>query len=784
MKQLYFFAFLLFLSSCSLTRSVPEGRYLYLGAEAKIDKPDGVKTTELEAQANAILQQQQPNKKFLGIRWGLRFYNLFYTQKEKGLSHWLANALGNPPVLYDETKVESIEELLENKAFNLGFFHADVTHDPAQKKKKIKSIYRITTEQPFIIENMSIDLTDSLIQNIILRSRPESLTKMGQPYHLLQLKTERERMATELKKNGYYYFRGDYMKYVADTLDNDQQIQMSLQLKQDAPAKSLRQQYLHHLFVKTNTDIYQNIAAPTDTIDYEGLEFILPKNIDADVLRNAIVLQKNRPYSITTHQRTLEKLSALNNFRFIDIQFEPVDNSDTLLNVVVSLTPRKKHLIEGSLGAGLTFQQHWGPELTAGYTNRNSFGGAEIFNVQYTGNYNYALNNFNTDYTRQNITVSFTKPGLITPFYRPHWQTNLIASTTLKFEWDNGRYRIPLEDPAALMENGFPGLAQQVGLDSTFAPRFSVNNFDLSLTYAWRKKRYVQHEFSPVNANLQRPGYEVAELRRLLRSVIIFSDVSGQGNLLNLERIFGFKPNYVFLLDTRLKQVRTHNIRYRTKFSLSGNWILGGNGSALDDRRASQFFQIEQDFRYYWNFAKNQTLAYRFTFNYSIPLRNSVLLPFIDLYEVGGPNSLRAFRPRGLGPGSVEPQFDQNYFFSGKGNVLLETNLEWRPQLSSLFELGFFIDAGNVWLVEGELYDAEQEVVFRPNRFYKQLGIGPGMGIRLNFTVLLLRLDVGFPLTKPWLPEGERWVGDKVALGSRAWRQDNLQFQLNFGYAF
>ena len=55
-----------------------------------------------------------------------------------------------------------------------------------------------------------------------------------------------------------------------------------------------------------------------------------------------------------------------------------------------------------------------------------------------------------------------------------------------------------------------------------------------------------------------------------------------------------------------------------------------------------------------------------------------------------------------------------------------------------------------------------------------ELGLGVGLGFRLNINPLVLRLDLAMPLTKPWLPEGQRWVGNQIYLLYGGWRKENL----------
>jgi len=138
--------------------------------------------------------------------------------------------------------------------------------------------------------------------------------------------------------------------------------------------------------------------------------------------------------------------------------------------------------------------------------------------------------------------------------------------------------------------------------------------------------------------------------------------------------------------------------------------------------------------------------------------------------------------PRTVGPGSRPQDQPLEFPFTGIGNLKIEANAEYRLQVSSFVELAAFIDAGNVWQVYQE--DDVFETQFKFNRFYKQLAVSTGIGFRLDFSILILRFDFGLPLFKPYLPEGERFVGDNIELGKPEYRQENLQFNFAFGYPF
>jgi outer membrane protein assembly factor BamA len=157
------------------------------------------------------------------------------------------------------------------------------------------------------------------------------------------------------------------------------------------------------------------------------------------------------------------------------------------------------------------------------------------------------------------------------------------------------------------------------------------------------------------------------------------------------------------------------------------------------------------------------------------------VLPFIKQFFVGGTNSLRAFRSRSVGPGTYTPADQTNFLPDQSGDIKLELNTELRAKLFSIVNGAIFVDAGNVWL-----YNAETA---RPGgqfsgQFLQQLAVGTGVGLRFDISILIVRLDVAFPLRKPYLPEGQRWVINQIDFGSGSWRSNNLVFNLGIGYPF
>ena len=165
-----------------------------------------------------------------------------------------------------------------------------------------------------------------------------------------------------------------------------------------------------------------------------------------------------------------------------------------------------------------------------------------------------------------------------------------------------------------------------------------------------------------------------------------------------------------------------------------------------------------------------------------LPYNNSKLLPFTKLYTIGGSNSIRGFRKRTLGPGTYKPTpNDQRFFQIIGGDYKLLGNTELRLPFTKQLSAALFVDAGNVWTKDTTLFGVQGQL---SKIFVKEIAVATGIGIRFDATVLLIRLDLGMPIRKPYLPDGERWVFNKIDIGSAAWRKENLILNIAIGLPF
>ena len=315
------------------------------------------------------------------------------------------------------------------------------------------------------------------------------------------------------------------------------------------------------------------------------------------------------------------------------------------------------------------------------------------------------------------------------------------------------------------------------------------------------------HEFYPVDINFVHLGHPSADFQALLEKNPFL------GRSFDDQFIIGSR--YSYTLNTQVNRQRTEKFSEkefeRSQFYFNGTVDVAGNlmhglqnsfGNKDGDptrifgKVYSQFVRGEIDFRYYLNFDKNNRVATRLDIGTGYAYGNSRTLPYIKQFSIGGSNSLRAFPARTVGPGTYnvndavptpensgeEPTVNRPFFIDQRADIKLEGNAELRFNIIKFLKGAVFVDAGNIWLIRED--PARPGGVFKTDQFLDQLAVGTGAGLRMDFNYFLLRFDLAFPIRKPYLPEKERWVLDKIDLASPTWRGDNFILNIAIGYPF
>lgn len=747
---------------CSNTKYLPADEQLYTGGSVKIkpDETDKKKTIKKELEE---LIRPEPNGSFLGLRPGLWFYNIAGENSDKGIRKWLRNKLGEPPVYLSSVDPFLVSDLMESRLDNMGYFKSRVNHEIVTKKKKASVEYIATVTKPYILNDIYFPSGTDSLDKAIQATREKSLIGSGKQYDLTLLKDERARIDDELKDAGYYFFNPDFLIYTADTAVGRRQIDMRLDVKPDAPGKALVSYKINKVYVVPQSSYIKRRLYDRDTIYDYGIHFIeRMNNIKHKALARNIRIKENEIYSKKNHDLTVSRLMAMGLFKFVSIDYrDTVINGEGLLNAEVKLTRLLPKTLKVDLDLGSKSNNYSGPALQVGFTNRNLWKGGELLKFNLNGAYEVQLSGdqkgFNSWELGAGVTLS--TPTFLMPVRIRHESALHLPKTQFDFQF-RVLHRVQY---------------------------FDMDGFNFTFGYVWRESETKEYQINPVAINYS----------KLRNTTQRFDSVLSANPYLRrtFEEQFTFGSTASFTLNTLTGIPKRDQYYLNLLLDVSGNLasllnnIVTGEASTEDrpyrlfGSRFSQFSKISSDFRYYNNFDKVNTLATRIIIGGGIPYGNSTVMPYSKQFFSGGANSVRAFLPRSLGPGSYRtPDTLVSGFFDQSGDMKLELNAEFRFGIVSILKGALFADAGNVWLMRKNEYLPGGE--FDTKRFMKEVAVGAGIGIRLDLSFFLIRLDVATPLIKPWLPENERWVGDNIHLGKPGWRKENLVYNIAVGYPF
>ncbi|MBO9658160.1 MAG: BamA/TamA family outer membrane protein [Chitinophagaceae bacterium] len=753
-------------SACNNLKKIPAGDALYTGATVKIDSTElsKKKKKSLEGELHSLVRPK-PNKKILGMRFKLSMYNLAGNpKKENSLRGWIKNKLGEPPVLLSDVNLERNVKVLQSTLENTGYFQAQVEGDTTIDGKTASAQYRVQTGIQYKNRNILFD-TSGVIQKAIAEDSSVSLLKKGDPFDLGVVKGERVRIDGILKEKGYYFFDPNFLIVQTDTTAGNNQVDLKVKIKPGLPPTSLQAYTVNDIFffptfrpnaVSGSTNPNANVVdtSKKDMVFHDGYYVLDRQNqYKPRIFEDAIQFHKGELYNSTDHSATVSRLVNLGLFRFVRNRLEPVPGDSAKLNVYYYMTPMQRQSLRAEINGSTKSNNLTGSSVTLGWRKRNTFHGGELLSIDATGGFEVQvggqLRGYNT--FRYGLRSTLSIPRFIVPFIK----------------WNNAGGFVPRTEVSL----GFEKLIRN--------KLYTMNSFQASYGYIWKTDIKNEQKFNPIAITYVQPASVSQQYTDSVKENPIL------GRTIAKQFILGatYNYNYSELQDNIYKT----GIYFNGNADISGN-IIGlitgaseNNPKSIFGAEFSQYIRLEADFRYYFKLAKWTVLANRIILGGSVPYGNSRSLPFVKQFFAGGNNSLRGFRSRSVGPGTYASDTISTGFLPDQpGDMKLELNTELRTKLFSIVHGAIFIDAGNVWLAHE---DTLTGAGFSKS-FLKELAVDAGVGLRFDASFLVLRLDLAFPLRKPFLPEGDRWVLDEIKFGSGAWRRQNLIFNIGIGYPF
>jgi outer membrane protein assembly factor BamA len=770
--------------------------------------------TKLEINNNALdyydingLIKQHENRRFIGIRLHTGVYNLGKSMKDrtkikenkilnkiqrkkrkhpnkyineqkelekvnKGLRNWLMNTVGEEPVFLDSASTRQSVSQIELYCNKHGFFNNQVydTIILNKRKNKARVEYKINAGNPYTINKIDFYSSDNEISSYFISGKANSLLKKGDIYNEDLLENERMRINEDLKNLGYYAFSKSYIRYEIDSALGNNTLNIKVIINRPFVSKDGQTEFYNHqkykvrrVYVLPEYSIVGEKSIKYDTLkhvkqfknkrEFDTLYFLYnePMRVNPQVIARKIFIRPDVFFSLATANKSQAELSSLNIFKYINIRFAPDTIGNDLNNVVpldafieLSLTPVQalNFEIEGTNSSG-----NVGTAGNLVYKNRNLFHGAEQFNFKFKG----GLELQKTIFEKENDVIG----GL--PFNSAEISSEIGLSTPVNSRW--------------FTQSSHPMMKYSTGFSYQLRPDYQRYISHLKASIEWRESaKSIYQIYLPIN------------LVRILPDSMFAERISQFSRTIRYSYEDHFIPGSGLTITSSTQALRKNKPYSYSKITLEQAglmlWLGNGFNSAKKGEifrvlgiNYSQYAKVDLDFRHYIPYPNQTVLAGRAFLGIGFPYGNSILLPFEKSYSASGSNDIRAWKFRSLGPGS----FSDSTLFDCTGDISLVLNLEYRFPIISLFNGALFVDAGNVWLKNAS--DEFPGGEFKIPDFYKQIGIGTGLGLRLDFSFFVFRVDASFPLRNPTLPENNRWVGFNKPL-----KRTNLNFGI--GYPF
>lgn len=732
---IYFLTVLLLLSGCSVSKFIPDGQYLLDEVHVRSDNKE-IKSSEMYSYV-----RQKPNSKWFSL---VKLPMYIYCASGKDSTKWinkLLRKMGDAPRIYDPSVAEETRMQILSAVQNKGYLGAEVVLEEKLKKNKIDAYYRISTGNPYMISSINYNIEDYVIRDLLMNDSIHSNLVEGMRFNVNVLEEERNRITQYLLNRGFYRFNKDYITFQADTVNGTYRIDLTMNIalneQNDGNNNSLHRQYkvrkVNYLMDIDNLATVRN-NPETDTVEYNQLSIIYNDRL---FLRPGVIASHNRIepgklYSNRDVMATYSSLARLGILKYSNIRFvEHFENDSSYLDAYVSLSKNKNKTlafqIEGTNSAG-----DLGAAASVTYTHRNLFKGSETFNIKARGAYEavtglegYANNN----YTEYGIETSLEFPEFMFPFLKSDFKKSVNAKSQVsaKYNWQ-------------------------------IRPEFERTLASAAWSYRWNSKKRASHRLDVLDINYIYMPYRSNTFIEYLN----YMDEINPLLRYSYEDLFIVRLGYTYTYNSAgvSTQQTAKKSSYSIRFNIeeSGNLIYGlsklihnkpldGESYRVGNISFAQYVKLDFDFAKNIMIDDRNALVFHIGTGVAVPYGNSKSLPFEKLYFSGGANSVRGWSVRSLGPGGYRGASGSLDYVNHTGDIKLDMNVEYRTHLFWKLNGAAFIDAGNVWTLKDRYSDSTGQFSFK--RFYKEIAVSYGLGIRFDLDFLILRFDGGMKAINP-----------------------------------
>ncbi len=767
MKSLHKVIFLavaaLLLIGCNATRYVPIGESLL--SQNKVDIKE-LNIGDIDRGELEDYIQQRPNRRLFGLGIYLAFYNMTDTSKHTGWHKFWSEKVGEAPVVLDSSAVEESKAMMAIYLESMGFLNATIKDSiEVSEDRKAKVTYTIDANTPFTIGSIKYTVNDDFIAPLIAEDSVNSLLKSGGRFERKTLEAERLRITEMLRDRGFWSFNQNFISYRADSTLGNSTVDLELILSQATVGQDESGRPIlanHPIYrikeITMNSNYDPTITNPTyDSVSYRGINILYRDKVL--ILERFLVEQLGMsPGEVYDHmsiEQTYDNVRSLGFTPQIIFSPQPVDSSDIVhvtslysdasttqreLNCLVQCTPivRQNFHVDFEATTTSTF---FSLGLGLGYQNHNLFKGAEDFIISARGAYEFLWSRDSRNSFEFGMSASLSVP----------------------------RFWLPISTDA-VRDFSYTATKMSLSFNTQRRPDYDRTIYSAVYGYGWTLKNGARFTVNPADINIVNvPWVDTTFLSEIVNPYL--------RNSYESQLIAGLSASYYYTTNSDTKM---DGNTLRVSGDINGNLFYGlsslfgsprHTSSAGDSYynvfglRYAQYARLMAEYSSRVNFGQRSQFAWRVLMGAGYAYGNSRVIPFERQYFAGGSNSMRGWQVRSLGPGSV--LYDGGDSFPNQlGDFRIEANFEYRVNVTGGFNLGFFVDCGNIWM-NGDGEDRE-DARFEFNDFYKELALNTGMGIRYDVGFFLLRLDWGVKLYNPNLVQSQRWFSqlklDQTAL--------------------
>lgn len=672
---------------------------------------------------------------------------------------------GEKPVWYTIANAEDSKQDLLKHLNAAGYYQGNVEYKVKQKGKKAKVIYTVDPGKPLKIRSIEYVSENKKIQSILDSVKPLLKLTPGMPLDEQVLIPDQAKLIQVIQDAGYYQVNKSNFEYYYED-SSKQIIDLKCTILPPLGQEVLNQYKISEINIYSNDRLAENeLRADTSIAGVTYKNGINNQLLKPEILSNYLHFSKDSLYSLSELQRTRTTFQNLGIYKSVSIIPEIIDNENLRMNLY--LPPVKKQFVQVDLETGYVVNKGQAAgnklfDLRLGlqYRHRNLLKGAEQFSASLIPNIGlqivggkpyvpYGLN-FQTALT----IPRFLEIGLVKLGNNLH-----LISDRLYHDLKNGaRTRIAA---GALYDRFLFYNIKTEEVETSIQRETNVN-----FGYEYTRDNRIFYRFNPVgfdylNYDLS-PGFKDINNQFLLKSFEdrILAGLFVKEISVDINNLHNNKNTSRILLSFESSGLETSLINLFTTQSFLP--------------KIARFIRLEGDGRYVWKLNSTSEFAARIATGIALPVKtDGNNIPFIRQFFVGGPNSIRGWAIREIGPGTIKNTTKERFSFFQTGNFKFEFGSEYRFDIFRWFKGAFLFDGGNVWLLKKDSLQPGAELT---SKFLNQLYLSTGAGLRLDFNYFLIRFDAGVQLRTPYVQENGTHMVSKPF--------KDMQFNISLGLPF